>query len=502
MYARHIAALLFAFTPRPARAQAAPVTPPPADSIIRAAVAVIQQGDAAARGALLATALSAPAHKDSATFDRLLTRLHDQGAPYEQLGVRRSGRHAFVQLRSARAQRTLSLQLSTDRADTTHLGTIDILEAHHTVLDSITWPAEKLATDAELARRVDANLTRLMKAGAFSGTVHIVHDDKVVLSRGYGLANREDSTPAGPHTRYAMASMGKMFTAVAVLQLVDAGKLRLDDTLARVLPAYPNAERAARITIRQLLEHSAGLGDQWSTPRKPVTGLTGHLATAAAVAYPPLLFEPGTRWSYSNEGYTVLGAVIEQVTGETYQQYVQRHVLDVAGMHETVMAGSIDERVPFRAVGYRPRADDPLGIASPLANWSFVGTGSAGGAGGGYSTVGDLTRFGQALRDGRLVSAASREAMWNAHWDIPGYDGEQYGFGSFVRRVGDRRVVGHGGGGTGSGMDNGFRHFTDGSWTVVVLTNIDPPTATNLTTALVKMLVAQPATTRVKAHSQ
>ena len=105
--------------------------------------------------------------------------------------------------------------------------------------------------------------------------------------------------------------------------------------------------------------------------------------------------------------------------------------------------------------------------------------------------MGDLAKFGKALRDGVLLPAALRDSMWVGRWPIAGYEGEKYGLGSFVMEAGSRKIVGHGGGGTGSGMDTGFRHFTDGSWTVVVLTNIDPPAATDVTRAIVKLLVAQ-----------
>jgi CubicO group peptidase (beta-lactamase class C family) len=241
------------------------------------------------------------------------------------------------------------------------------------------------------------------------------------------------------------------------------------------------------VTVRQLLEHAAGLGDMWSTPRRPVPGLTGALGYAAAVAHAPLLFEPGTRWSYSNEGYAVLAAIVERHGGLPFRDYLRRHVLAPAGMTATSLDAGADDLVPDRAVGYRPRDDDPLGAGVPRANWTFVGTGGSGGAGGGYSTVGDLARFGRALREGKLLSAAARDAMWTGRWDVAGYPGERYGLGSFVATVGGRLVVGHGGGGSGSGLDNGFRHFVDGSYTIVVLSNVEPPAATELTRRLVRL---------------
>ena len=465
---------------------------PPSDATLAELVALLQGGDPAARGSFLARTLTDRARAaDSTRIDRLLARLHEQGAPYEVLPPDRGGRHVFARLRSARAGCVVTLQVSADRADPTRLDNVDVLKSQAAVVDSIAWPAGRLGGEKEVVAVIERNLDRLAAAGVLSGTVYVARGDSVLFARGYGLADRENGIPNTLRTRFALASMGKMFTATAVLQLVDAGKLRLDDTLARVLPAYPSAERASRITVRQLLEHTAGLGDMWSTPKRPVPGLAGQLAAVAAVAHAPLLFEPGTRWQYSNEGYNVLAAIVEQVSGETFHDYLRRHVFMPAGMAETVLAGGVDDLVPHRAVGYRPRVDDPLGIDTPRANWSFVGSGGAGGAGGGYSTVADLARFGRALRTGKLLSPALRDSMWVGRWPIPGYEGERYGLGSFVGSFGGRVAVGHGGGGTGSGIDNGFRQFTDGSYTVVVLTNVDPPGATDITAALVRFLAAQ-----------
>jgi D-alanyl-D-alanine carboxypeptidase len=422
----------------------------------------------------------------------ILRRLHDQGAPFELLKVDSVGRHAFAKLRSARTGRTMLLDIASDRENPLRIGSIDVLESHASVLDELTWVSPS-ANDSATASVIAVNMKRLADAGAFSGVVHVLKNDKPLFSRAYGFANVEDSVPMSLRSRFSLASMSKMFTATALLQLVDAGKLRLDDTLARVLPRYPNVDRARQVTIRQLLEHSAGLGDMWNTPKKPVAGLTGALALAAEVSHAPLLFTPGTRWSYSNEGYAVLAAVVEELSGESFHAYLKGHIFAPAGMTETSLVSGSDDIIPHRAVGYRPAADDPLGVGQPRANWSFIRGSTMGGAGGGYSTAGDLERFGRALRDGRLISATSRAEMWSGKWDVAGHAGERYGLGSFVSQLGGKTVAGHGGGGTGSGMDSGFRQFTDGSYTVVVLTNIDPPAGTMLTSQIVRFLASQPA---------
>lgn len=475
-----------------ATAGAAPMAPPVAlpAAIAREVAALVNGASIEARTAFLSRILSTRVSaRDSARIGALLTNLHDAGAPYTLVDSNSFGRHRFATLASRRVPRVVTIDLATDRNEPGRLGDIDVLESHAAVLDSIVWPTTRPAMDVDAIAAIERTVERLTRGGGFSGTVYVTRGDSVLLARGYGLANREDSIPNGLHTRFSLASMGKMFTATAVLQLVEQGKLRLSDTLERVLPAYPNHERSSRITIAQLLQHSAGLGDLWSTPRKPVAGLTGALAQAAAVAYPPLAFEPGTRWSYSNEGYVVLAAVVERVSGEPFLQYVRRHVFAPAGMTETVATAGADYVIPHRAVGYRPAPSDPLGAGELRGNWTFLGD-SAGGAGGGYSTVGDIARFGRALREGRLISAALRDSMWTGRWDLPGYAGQRYGFAAFVMPVGARVAVGHGGGGSGSGMDNGFKQFTDGSYQVVVLANWEPPAGGRLADAIIRYLGA------------
>lgn len=459
-------------------------------SIAREVASLVNGSSADARSAFLVRVLSSKAlSHDSTRISALLTQLHDAGAPYTLVDSGGVGRHRLARLRSSRVARVVTIDLAADRNEPGHLDDIDVLESHAAVLDSITWPTTRPAKDVDAIATVERTVDRLTRGGGFSGTVYVTRGDSVLLARGYGFANREDSIANGVHTRFALASMGKMFTATAVLQLVDQGKLRLTDTLERVLPDYPNHDRSSRITIAELLEHSAGLGDIWSTKKKPVAGLTGTLASAAAVSYPPLLFAPGTRWSYSNEGYLVLAAVVERLSGEPFLQYLQRHVFAPAGMTETTVAAGADYIIPHRAVGYRPAANDPLGAGALRGNWTFLGD-SAGGAGGGYSTVADIARFGRALRMGKLISAAMRDSMWTGRWDLPGYEDQRYGFASFVMPVGTRVAVGHGGGGNGSGMDNGFKQFTDGSYQVVVLANWEPPAGGRLADAIIRYLGA------------
>jgi len=473
-------------------AAAAPGVSAAAAAAARAFVAGVGGADSAARARALAAHLTPAALAERGDdIARLFARVHTQGGPLTVVRLEPAGRNTFATVRSGRRPRLLLLDLAWDEADTTRLRHVDLLKAWDPAADSIAWPRRAPATDAALGALLDRNVGRLAAIGAFSGTVLVARGERVVYARGFGLAERDHAVPNGVDTRYTTASMGKMFTAVAVAQLVEAGRLRLDDTLARVLPDYPNAERAGRITIRHLLAHTAGLGDVWSHPAfVRGRGYASNRQLAWAVADAPLAFAPGTRWAYSNEGYVVLGAVVERLAGTSFEGYLRRHVWGPAGMTATANVGA-DAVVPHRAVGYTAGDDDPLRVEVPRPNWPFIGaTSAASGAGGTYATAGDYLRFARALRRGALVRPATRDTLWAARNPLPWDAATAYGYGFERATVDGRAVVGHGGGG-GMGIDNQLAFAADGAFTVVVLGNADPPAATALKAALVRMLAAR-----------
>jgi D-alanyl-D-alanine carboxypeptidase len=279
--------------------------------------------------------------------------------------------------------------------------------------------------------------------------------------------------------------MNKMFTAVAIAQLVEAGKLRFQDTLATLLPDYPNRDAARRITIAHLLSHSAGLGMLFDRPgfdrRKRYRTSADYFPLFAAES---LYFAPGTASAYSNEGYVVLGAVVEKLTGMSYFDYVREHIFRPLGMHDTD-SYAIDDVVPNLAVGYARFEDDPLGIGPRRPNWIFLQwKGSA--AGGGYSTTGDLLKFVRGLREGRLIRAGLVDTLLAPH-----AQGGWYGYGFMMQEFGGKAARGHGGGGPGSGISSELGWFADGSYTAIVLGNYDLPGASAIYRKLMGFLAAQ-----------
>ena len=224
-----------------------------------------------------------------------------------------------------------------------------------------------------------------------------------MFQKAVGLANRETNTPNTLETQFRNGSMNKMFTATAVMQLVDAGKLSLDDTVGKVMPDYPNADIARKVTIRHLLGHTGGTGDFFGPLfMKNRLTLKTHADYVAMFGDRAPLHEPGAEFRYSNYGMVLLGAIIERVSGMSYFDYVRTKVYEPAGMTST---GSLpeSENVPHRSTGYMRRNDAWVPNTDTLP-WSGTS------AGGGYSTVGDFFRFAEALQSGKLISKASLRA--------------------------------------------------------------------------------------------
>lgn len=337
-----------------------------------------------------------------------------------------------------------------------------------------------LALDIEAVERpADLRIPRLDQAGAiaalaaqadaavagdaFSGVLLVARGDEVLLQRAWGLADRAAGTPVTLDTRFRLGSMNKMFTAVAVLQLVGAGRLSLEGSVGQSLPGYPNAD-IAKVTIRQLLTHAGGTGDIFGPAfDQHRLSLKTHddyvrLYGARGPTHPP-----GQAHEYSNYGYVLLGAIIERASGLAYEDYVARHVFAPAGMHDT---GALPEDVdvPGRARAYTRKDGAWVDAADTLP---YRGTA----AGGGYSTAADLLRFARALRAGILLSQASlaeatrRQTPW-------------YGYGFMV---GQRHgVAGFGHGGGAEGMNASLGIFPAQDTVVIGLANLDPPSVERL----------------------
>jgi CubicO group peptidase (beta-lactamase class C family) len=338
-------------------------------------------------------------------------------------------------------------------------------------------------TEGEALDALSARAERLAGEGEFSGAVLVAKDDNVLFSHAYGLANRKRGIPNTLRTRFRIGSMNKMFTAVAILQLADAGKVELTAPLGKYLTDYPNRDVATKVTIHQLLTHTGGTGDifgpDFDLHRTGLRTLADYLQLYGKRG---LEFRPGSRWSYSNYGFILLGRVIEKVTGQSYYDYVQQHIYEPAGM---TRSGSLpeDRAVADRSIGYMK----PPGQTAWLPNTDWLpyrGTS----AGGGYSTVEDLARFAHALLSHKLLSPDSTELLITGK--VKARPGARYAYGFEDARDADGNGwVGHGGG--APGMNGDLKIYPESGYVVAVLANMDPPAAQRISEYLDPRLPAE-----------
>jgi D-alanyl-D-alanine carboxypeptidase len=318
-------------------------------------------------------------------------------------------------------------------------------------------------------------------AGRFSGAVLVAHDGKPVFAQAYGMADREHNIPNTLDTKFRIGSMNKMFTAVAILQLVEQGKVALTDPLGKYLPDYPNKDVASKVTIHDLLTHTGGTGDifgpEFDAHRQDLKTLDDYVKL---YGNRPLRFEPGSRWEYSNYGFILLGVVIEKASGESYYDYVQEHIFKPADMTQT---GSEPEEavVPRRSVGYT--ATGATDAMRPNTD-TLPYRGSS--AGGGYSTVGDLLRFANALEDHKLLNAHSLELLTTGKVDVPS---GRYAYGMADESINGTRCFGHRGG--AAGMNGELEVCPGPGYAVTVLANMDPPAAERIESFIADRLPAQ-----------
>jgi D-alanyl-D-alanine carboxypeptidase len=276
---------------------------------------------------------------------------------------------------------------------------------------SITPRAPK-SSDSELVQAVHQYLDDRVRADEFSGVVLIAKNGRALFSEAYGMADKEKRIPNRLDTKFNIGSINKIFTSMAIHQLEQQGKLSLDDPIKKYLPDYPNKEAADHVTIRQLLDMTSGIGDIFgdryeATPKERLRTIKDFLPLFADK---PLEFKPGSQHRYSNGGYVVLGAIIEQVSGVDYYAYVRENIFKPAGMLDT-HSFEKDADVRNRAKGYTRMLQGKSDRSKVrVSNYpSLPGRGSS--AGGGYSTAEDLLRFTLALKEGKLSSPETQGAL-------------------------------------------------------------------------------------------
>jgi CubicO group peptidase (beta-lactamase class C family) len=308
--------------------------------------------------------------------------------------------------------------------------------------------------DKELASRIHAYLEPFSETGNFIGTVLAARGGRILFRQSYGMANYELRVSNSKETRYHIASVSKPFTAAAILQLQEQGRLSVSDHVSRYVTDFPNGDR---ISLDNLLTHTSGIPDingleDYDTFARSPHTVEQLVAKFAGLA---LQFDPGSDQRYSNSNYNLLALILEKITGESYENYLRQHILEPAGMRDSGSDGDASRLVPFAASGY-----NPAGISSfekaPYLDWSNkTGNGSL------YSTVDDLYRFDRALNTDAVLKSTTRRKYF--------VEGEGNRYGWYMRKRFGRRLM------AAKGHSPGFTaeldRFPDDDVTIILLSN-------------------------------
>jgi CubicO group peptidase (beta-lactamase class C family) len=391
---------------------------------------------------------------------------------------RRTGGFDLRKIEESSATRMSGLLQERGSDQFAHFSMVVDENAPHVITE---WHLDAVATPAEFAtgrlsepnavEAAKARIDELANDDQFSGAVLVTKSGKSILSEARGLADREKKIPNSMSTKFRIGSMNKMFTAVSVLQLAQAGKLKLSEPFGKYIADYPNKDAASKVTVEQLLTHTGGTGDifgpQFQEHRKDLRTLQDYVNLYGKRG---LEFPPGSRWEYSNYGFLLLGAVVERVSGKSYYDYVRENVYAPAGMSSS---GSLaeTENVPERSIGYTSFGGGTLHPNTDTL--PYRGTS----AGGGYSTVEDLQRFATALTNHKLLNTEYTDLLTTGKVATP--RGGKYAFGFFDDGAeSGARHFGHGGG--APGMNGELQIYPESGYVITVLSNLDPPAASRV----------------------
>ncbi len=319
-------------------------------------------------------------------------------------------------------------------------------------------PGKEKLSEAEMIERLNAMIDKSVADGSFSGVVMVAKDDKPIFQRAAGLASKSYNVPNRVDTKFNLGSINKFFTKVAIFQLIEQGKLSLDDAVGKRLPDYPNKEAAEKVTISHLLDMQSGIGDFFgpkfdAAPKNRIRAIKDYLPLFADQ---PLKFEPGAGRAYSNGGYIVLGAIIEKVTGQSYYDYVRERIFKPAGM-ESTDSYEVDVVTPNLATGYT-RNSSGVRVSNV---YTKPARGSS--AGGGYSTAEDLLKFTVALKNNRLLSADQTKRILQGGVGVAG---------------------------GAPGINAALEMDRRGGYTIIALSNYDPPSATDVSQQIRKWIAS------------
>ena len=330
------------------------------------------------------------------------------------------------------------------------------------------------AQSPDIAAKVDEYIAAQMQVNQFSGAVLIAREGKVLVRKGYGMANREWEVPNTPLTKFRLGSITKQFTSAAILLLEERGKLTTEDSICKYLEPCPAPWQP--VTIHHLLTHTSGIPSYTGLPNYMRT--SGHARTkeemVALFRDLPLEFAPGERFKYNNSGYFLLGIIIEKISGQDYAAFLRANIFDPLEMKDSGYDVTATV-LPRRAAGYTRRDN-------VILNSDYIDMGQPYSAGSLYSTVDDLYKWDQALEARKLLSAKSYEKWWTPYKD-------NYAYGWAIG-AGARQSQSHGGGIPGFSTD--IARFPEQKATVVVLANLASAGASRIGRDLAAILFGDP----------
>ena len=319
---------------------------------------------------------------------------------------------------------------------------------------------------SEFVQELDEYLKTTTEKDLFSGVVLVANKGNPIYKKAHGMADRERNILNQVNTKFCIGSMNKMFTAVAIAQIAEQGKLSYDDLIGKYLGAeWIQSEVGEKVKISHLLSHTSGIAEY----------LTDELLNSSAEIYrtledhksivreKSLTFEPGTRWEYCNTGFILLGAIIEKVTGQKYSDYIKKRIYEPADMENTIDF-DLNKTLPNLAMGYERVKKDSQ---SSWRKTDFASKIDGSPSGGGFSTVEDLLKFAAALSSNKLISRKSKDLLMSVKAKSSSIE---YGYGFIIyssTKLG--QVVGHGG--AAPGVSANFRMFVDEGYTMIILSN-------------------------------
>ncbi len=386
---------------------------------------------------------------------------------------RRTGRQSFHSIRNytpARGENEMVIILRDRNFDSWRAMSLQFEESDERKISSLAFnnartPSnvkESPLSEVEMLEKAKKIMQRLKDKDIFSGTLLIAKDDKVLYEFACGEASKRFHVPNNIDTKFNLGSMNKMFTCTAIMQLVEKGKVSLDDPMSKYVDeSWLPKSITDKITIHHLLTHTSGLGSYfnqtyWESSRQMFVELDDY---KMLIKDETLAFEPGDRFRYSNTGMFMLGVIIEKASGENYFDYIQEHIYNPSGMTNSDCY-EMDKPVENLAIGYVPN-----NTKWKWENNIYKHVLKGGPAGGGFSTVRDLYKYAKALKAEKLVSQKSLDKMWTNQANA------NYGYGFSVEEHSSGKVVGHGGG--FPGLNSNLDIVLDKGYIIAVMSNYD-----------------------------